>query len=106
MTLAFHELAAELASLCGDFEAMEQLIDTVITQTKSLLEQANVYRIRIQANVSQNQLNEAIAIAQQFLHQLGVDFPDRLTENEIQSAIAEVNQLIGDRKLKTWLICP
>ncbi len=46
ITLALYELAAEVAMLGGDFEAMEQFIDIVIEQAHSLPEQVNVYRIR------------------------------------------------------------
>ena len=100
MTLALHDLAAELAMLCGDFEAMEQLIETVIAKAGTLLEQINVYRIKIQVNSSQSKLVEAIAIGQNLLQQLGVIFPAIVTEKDIQTAIAEIDPLIGDREIK------
>ncbi len=106
MSLAFHELATELATLCGDLTAMEQLIEIIIEQTESLLEQINVYRIRIQSSTSQNKLTEAIAIAQQLLQQLGVTFPETVTQNDIQQAIAEIEQLIKDRDIKDLVHLP
>ncbi|MGB3653922.1 MAG: ATP-binding protein, partial [Rivularia sp. (in: cyanobacteria)] len=106
ITLALYELAAELAMLSGNFEEMEQLIDIVIKQAHSLLEQVNVYRIRIQYNVSQNQLTSAIAIAQQFLQQLGVNFPKTPSQKDIQQAIAEISKLIGNRKIEELVHLP
>jgi predicted ATPase/signal transduction histidine kinase len=106
MTLAFHDLAAELAMLCGDFEAMEQFANTAIAQARTLLEQVNIYRSRIFAKVSQNQLTEAINIALKFLQQLGVTFPDSPTENDVQQAMAEIQQLIGDRQIQDLVDLP
>ncbi|NET24847.1 AAA family ATPase [Okeania sp. SIO1I7] len=106
MTLALHELAAELASLCGDFEEMEQFIETVIAKTSTLLEQVNVYRIKIQVNSSENKLTEAIAIAQNLLQQLGIIFPETPTEEDIQIAIAEIDPLIGDREIEDLVYLP
>jgi predicted ATPase/signal transduction histidine kinase len=100
ITLAFHELAAELASLCGDFEATERFADTAIAQTRTLLEQVNIYRTRIFAKISQNQPAQAIDIALEFLQQLGVTFPKTPTENDIQQAMAEIDRLIGDRQIQ------
>ncbi|MEH2182900.1 hypothetical protein [Nostoc sp.] len=37
MIIALYELAAEVAFLCGDFEAMEHYIDIVTEQAYSLL---------------------------------------------------------------------
>ena len=106
MTLEFHELAAELASLCSDFEAMEQFVETVIEQAQSLLEQVNVYCIRILAYVSRNKFAEALKIAQTILQKLGVTFPETLTPKDIQQDIAEINKFIGDRAIETLVYLP
>ncbi len=100
MTIALHELAAEVAFLCGDFAAMEQFIDLVIQQAYSLPEQVNVYCIRIQSHVSQNKFAEAIAIAQLLLQQLGVMFPESPTPTDIQRSIQEIGELIADREIE------
>ncbi|MEA5514819.1 AAA family ATPase, partial [Nodularia sp. UHCC 0506] len=103
MCLEFHNLAAEFAWLCGDFENMEQLIDAVITHVKSLVEQVNVYRIRILANTSHNKLNQALNIGMELLQKLGVNFPQNPTQNDIQQALIEIGQFIEDREISDLL---
>ncbi|MEG4811423.1 AAA family ATPase [Microcoleus sp. F8-D3] len=106
ITLSFHDEAAELASLCGDFEAMEQSIETVLARAHSLLEQVNVYRIRIRAKTSQSKLTEAIAIGIQILQQLGVTITESPTPADIQQLIKEINELIGDREVAEFVHLP
>ncbi|MEG4085668.1 AAA family ATPase [Microcoleus sp. POL10_C6] len=106
MTLSFHNLAAELAMLCGDFEAMEQVIETVIAHARSLLEQVNVYRIRIQSMIFRSNLDKALVVAQQFFQQLGIIFPDPPTPHDIQQAIAEVGKLMKDREIEDFRHLP
>lgn len=66
-TLSLYELAAEVAYLNGDELQMELLIDAVIENTRSFLEQVNVYRIKIQANSSQNKFQEAMNLSKKKL---------------------------------------
>ncbi|MBP0011260.1 protein kinase domain-containing protein [Roseofilum sp. Belize Diploria] len=106
MTLAFHELAAQLASLCGDLEAMEAFIEIVIARANKILEKVKVYRIAIVSKVSQNKLKEAITIARQLLQQLGVTFPENPTENDIQKALTEIGEIIGRRKTEDLVNLP
>ncbi|MHC0065057.1 trifunctional serine/threonine-protein kinase/ATP-binding protein/sensor histidine kinase [Nostoc sp. UIC 10890] len=106
MTLALYELAAEVAMLNGNFEAMEQFIDIVIQQARSLPEKVNVYCIRIQSHISQSKLTSAIAIGQQVLQQLGVTFPETPAPSDIQQEIQEIEELIGDREIADLLHLP
>ncbi|MDB9510472.1 AAA family ATPase, partial [Kamptonema animale CS-326] len=106
MTLALYELAAEVAMLNGNFEAMEQLIDIVTEQAHSLLEQVNVYRIRIQGKTSQRQLNEVLAIGINILQQLGATITESPTPADIQQSIQEISELIGDRQIADFVYLP
>ncbi|YAG16302.1 ATP-binding protein [Nostoc sp. DSM 114161] len=106
MTLALYELAAEVALLNGNFEAMEQLIDTVIQQAHSLLEKVNVYCIRIQSHIFQSKLTSAIAIAQPVLQQLGATFPETPTPSDLQQEIQEIEELIGNRQIADLINLP
>ena len=106
MTLAFHNLAAELASLCGDFEAMERFVETVIARARSVLDRIDVYRIEISSKVSQHKPTEAITIAQELLQQLGMTFPTHPTEKDIRQSIAEIEQLLGGRKIEDLASLP
>ncbi|MEH2074171.1 MAG: AAA family ATPase, partial [Nostoc sp.] len=106
MTLALYELAAEIAMLNGNFEAMEQFIDIVIQQARSLPEKVNVYCIRIQSHISQSKLTSAIAIAQPILQQLGITFPETPTPSDIQHEIQEIEELIGDRAIADLVHLP
>ncbi|MDJ1182487.1 trifunctional serine/threonine-protein kinase/ATP-binding protein/sensor histidine kinase [Roseofilum casamattae] len=106
MTLSFGELAAEVAMLCGHWEEMEESIDRVVREAHSLPEKVNVYRIRIQSNVSRNKFAEAITIAQPLLEQLGVALNSAPTATDIQQEIAEIEELIGERNIEDLVEMP
>ncbi|MDY6936464.1 MAG: AAA family ATPase [Cyanobacteriota bacterium] len=99
-TLAFYNESAELASLCGDFQAMERYVQTVIAQARTLLDKIAVYRIEILAAVYQNQLTRAMTLAGQLLEQLGVVLPETPTHTDIQDSLAEIGTLTGDREIE------
>ncbi|WP_427158301.1 trifunctional serine/threonine-protein kinase/ATP-binding protein/sensor histidine kinase [Aliinostoc sp. HNIBRCY26] len=106
MKLELHELASEIASLCGQFALMDQLIDSVITQAHSLLEKVNIYCIKIQSYVFQNEPTKALDIGQNLLQKFGVKFSESLSPIDIQQAIQEINQLIGDREIASLCDLP
>ena len=106
MTLNLHDIAAEVASLCGEFDQMNEWIDTVIHHTRTPLERVNVYLVKIKALSSQNKFFEAIAIGLLSLKELGVELPDSPTSEDIQQAVQEINRSIGDRAIEELFDLP
>jgi len=106
MTLNLHDIAAGVASLCGDFDQMNRWIDTVIHHTRTPLERVSVYIVKIQALSSQNKFLEAIAISLLILKELEVELPDSPTSEDIQQAVQEINSSIGDRPIEELFDLP
>ncbi|MEG5066314.1 AAA family ATPase [Microcoleus sp. B3-A4] len=106
MTLCLHDLAAEVAFLAGDFEQMHQWIQAVIDRAKTPLEQVQVYQVKIQALVAHNKFVEAIAIGQSVFQMLGVNLPDSPTLEDIGQLKQEIDALISDRSIETFIHLP
>jgi predicted ATPase/signal transduction histidine kinase/tRNA A-37 threonylcarbamoyl transferase component Bud32 len=106
LTLSLHETAAEAAYLVGDFEQMEQFIQIVLAQAKTLLEQVKVYEVIIKAYGAQNKALEAVNIALTVLKQLGVKFPENPNKSDVQLAMAEITTTLGDSQIEDLIELP
>ena len=77
LTLSLHEEAAEAAFLFRDFEAVENLAETVLQQAKTVLDKIKVYEVKIQAYSSQHKPLDAVKTGLHVLELLGVRFPKK-----------------------------
>ncbi|MCT7975083.1 AAA family ATPase, partial [Laspinema olomoucense] len=97
LSLNLYEEAAEAAYLCGDFEAMRQLIEQLQEQALNVLDQVKAYETRILAYNAQNQLREGITIALEVLKLLGVNFPENPTDEDVMQALQETQEILAER---------
>ncbi|MEA5571201.1 AAA family ATPase [Calothrix sp. UHCC 0171] len=104
--LELHEEACEAAYLSGDFERMEELATIVIDSAKSLLEKVRVYEIKIQADIVQNRLTEALKIALDILKLLNIEFPETPSPADIQQAFQTTAEKLGDREIADLINLP
>ena len=106
LTLNLHETAAEAAYVSGDFKQAEQCIDIVLANAKTLLEQVKVYEVKIQIYGAQNQGIEAINIALKFLSYLGIQFPEKVSQSDIQQAMTETASNLAQITIERILDLP
>ncbi|MGB3532591.1 MAG: AAA family ATPase [Microcoleaceae cyanobacterium] len=94
LTLNLHVVAAEMAYLNGEFESMEAIAATVLQQAETILAKVKIYQIQINALTSQSQMSEAIAVGENVLRQLGVEFSseasDALTGKALQTLASQL----------------
>ncbi|UBF28940.1 hypothetical protein K9N68_14495 [Kovacikia minuta CCNUW1] len=65
-----------------------------------------VYQVRIQALVARNEFLEAIAIGQSVFRMLGVNLPNEPTLENIRQVKQEIDALIGDRSIESFIHLP
>ncbi|MEH2056985.1 MAG: AAA family ATPase [Nostoc sp.] len=106
LALALHELATDAAYLCGAYEQMEQLSQTVMEQTKTPLDQVSIYETKIQSYTANNNVLGAIAIARQGMSLFGVIFPETPTPQDTQQALQETAALINGRDIASLVDLP
>jgi len=100
LSLKLFESAAEAAYLNGEFEAMEELIEEVLRETRSPLAQVKVYEVKLQAYAVSNQFVEAIKTAFAVLKLFGVSFPESPTDADIQRTFADTKSQWSDRPIQ------
>ncbi|MGB3640116.1 MAG: AAA family ATPase [Rivularia sp. (in: cyanobacteria)] len=90
LTLELHELVAEAGYLSGNFEQMQQFTEILLQHSKTLLDKVPVYEIKITAGIVQSKQLEAIKTARLILQQLGINFPEQPTSDDVQQGFEQV----------------
>ncbi len=90
LTLELHELVTEAGYLSGNFEQMQQFTEILLQHSKTLLDKVPVYEIKITAGIVQSKQLEAIKTARSILQQLGINFPEQPTSDDVQKSFEQV----------------
>jgi predicted ATPase/signal transduction histidine kinase len=104
LTLALHEAMAEVAYLNGNFPEMEELVEIVLGQARTLTDKVKAYEIKIQANTAQNKMVEAVKTAQTVLQLLGIAFPESPTPNDFKQSMEEVALCLNEKSMEELLV--
>ncbi|MBW4658862.1 MAG: AAA family ATPase [Drouetiella hepatica Uher 2000/2452] len=91
-TLDLYVEAANAACLVGKFNCVDQRIRTILSHTDRTLDQVQAIDIQIQSLVAQNLLAEAIQVACRVLRILNVELPTQPTTEQLQPALADIQQ--------------
>ncbi|MFK8185483.1 MAG: AAA family ATPase [Phormidesmis sp.] len=87
LTLGLHQRAAKAASLVGNLVAMQQHVDEVLQQAKTLLDKTRTYETQIQAAIGQNHMLSGVDITLQVLTQLGINLPSAPEAEDISTML-------------------
>ncbi|MEH2181701.1 trifunctional serine/threonine-protein kinase/ATP-binding protein/sensor histidine kinase [Nostoc sp.] len=95
LALQLYTAGAEVALLNGNYQQMDALITAVLNQTKELLDQIKVYKVKIQARIVQNQQQDCLDIGLSVLQLLGVTL-----EQNLPRQVEEIEELIHLPEMK------
>lgn len=105
-THRLYEETCETAFLNCDFEQMEQLAEIVLERSPILLERVPVYKVKILAYMAQSQFFKAIDTALQVLNLLGVNFPEQLSQEDIDRGLEKTKSVWAERGIENLIDLP
>jgi predicted ATPase/signal transduction histidine kinase len=106
LTLNLYENLAEAAFLKGEFDKMEELVDVVQQKGKVQLDKIKVYEVKIKAYGAQGKALEAVNLALSVLKSLGVEFPEKTTQEDVQREMAEITTNLAGRNIEDLIDLP
>lgn len=99
-------LAAEVAFLGKDYEAMEQWLDEYLGRVNAPLERVAALKIRLQAYVAQNRLSEAVDVALHALSFLSVKLPKAPNALQVMGGLLRTKMMLRGKKSEDLLSLP
>ncbi|MCC3422411.1 MAG: AAA family ATPase [Microcoleus sp. PH2017_29_MFU_D_A] len=106
LTLALYSEAAGAAYLHGRFDEMEQFVEGVLNNAKTAIDKVQVYDSRIQAFLSQGNLEEALKIGLEVLKLLEVVLPENPSQVDVQRGLEETAALLARREIEDLIDLP
>ncbi|WP_208345127.1 ATP-binding protein, partial [Aetokthonos hydrillicola] len=105
-TLDLYTGATEASCLCGELDAMEDFAQEVLQSSKAVTDRAKVYEVKIDAYAVQGNLLEAIDTAMQFLQMIGIEFPEKPTDEDFFLAMQEAQFALNGKTVAELLDLP
>ncbi|MGA7935347.1 MAG: AAA family ATPase, partial [Kovacikia sp.] len=100
LTLDLYLETTEVAYLCGEFEQVEHWAEIVLRYVKTILDSIPVYRVKIQADIAQNQPLQAVDTGLQILQQLGISFLKQSSHPDIRTELDIVTSLLDEKTIE------
>ncbi len=103
VTREIYKVRAELEYFNGNFEKSKELIDVILSQSKSALEQAEVYYLWIVQQTLKGKYAEAIETGIEALELLGLVLPKSNFEAALEVELAEARELLQGQEISAIL---
>jgi PAS domain S-box-containing protein len=97
---------AECEFLTGHFDGAEQLIAELLQRAASKVDQTAVYQLKVQLHCVKSENQQAVTTALACLRQLGIDMPERPSEEHVQAEYETFWQALGARPIESLIDLP
>ncbi|MEH2221625.1 AAA family ATPase [Nostoc sp.] len=106
LTLDLYLETTEIEYLCGNFEQVEYWVAIVLQEAKTILDIVKVYEVKIQTDIAQNHLLKAINTGLQVLHKLGISFPEKFSQSDIQLELDAIISRFENKPIQDLIQLP
>ncbi|MEH2170868.1 MAG: AAA family ATPase [Nostoc sp.] len=103
LALALYSTSAELAHLNGAFEQMEQSVQVILENGKTLLDRVKAYEVKILSQVAQNRMWEAIKTGLKVLKLLEIELPEQPRPEDISRGLQETQLALEGKSIEDLL---
>ncbi|SKB13861.1 putative Mitogen-activated protein kinase kinase [Planktothrix sp. PCC 11201] len=106
LTLSLYEEAAEVAYVNTDMALLEQYIQEVLSNTKTVLDQVKVYQLKINTYIFQGEFTKAINTGLGVLKLLKVRLPKKPSQRDVWWGLLRTKLAIGLRPISRFVDLP
>jgi PAS domain S-box-containing protein len=106
LTFSLWRERAECELLTGNLDKAEQLIGELLERRTSKIDQAAIYRLKIQLHEVKGEYRQAVATGLRCLKLFGIDIPAHPTQEQVQSEYETVWQALNGRTIESLIDLP
>jgi predicted ATPase/signal transduction histidine kinase len=96
----------ECELLCGDSEKAGQLIEQLLPRAASKVDEAAIYRLKVQLQIMKSENQQAVTTALTCLRGLGIDMPAHPTEEQVQADYEALWRTLNGRPIESLIDLP